>query len=510
MQDLETITNLDNIRTRDGWHPIGRDQVALVVCNCRSFRTCEPRFNSNAYKLRSSYGFFPEFSHAHGMWWYLEQEAEYMSYSSDEKIRGSIGFPVPIMIFVFAKDTGSSSLQTNIPIKPNSRGVDEDPAAEPMEHGHDHEPPPMQPLAQPLGEDQVPEWSSWDLGVQLRALRSTQADGQVDLPRALRALKRLHMRWWHASATKMRQLLSHAGVQESILRLLPGLIDSCKICRLWRRPGNRAVTTSRITNRFNELVQADILFWKDHMILVLIDEATRWCTGRIIKSKDASTMTRCITEIWIRYFGAMQTLMSDHEGALTSDEGALWAEKWSINMRLTPKGSHAWLIERHHQALRDMLHKIESQALAESLGIDDDIIVAEGLHVKNIMTSVGGSSPHEALLGRAPRLLMDIEEGEQRSTKLACPQELAGTLHVSGRLQSRAWLKPQPRLAWPVQSILSLAQMVPACNWRWEMQSTSSDVQPTKTSVVGAVLASLSARVTCLRDTTMFVGKAVS
>ena len=133
----------------------------------------------------------------------------------------------------------------------------------------------------------------------------------------------------------------------------------------------------------------------------------------------------------------MQTVLSDHEGALTSDEGALWAEKWSTNLRLTPKGNHAWLIERHHQALRDLLRKIESQALAESLGINGDIIVAEGLHVKNIMTSVGGSSPHEALLGRAPRLLMDIEEGGAAldeaglspgiGRRVACLREIAVT-----------------------------------------------------------------------------------
>jgi hypothetical protein len=113
---LENITNLDNIRTRDGWHPIGRDQVALVVCNCRSFRTCEPRFDAGVYKLRSSFGFFPEFGHDHGMWWYLEQEAEHMSYSDEQKLRGSIGFPVPIMIFVFSKNAaGSSSLQHTYP-----------------------------------------------------------------------------------------------------------------------------------------------------------------------------------------------------------------------------------------------------------------------------------------------------------------------------------------------------------------------------------------------------------
>ena len=194
-----------------------------------------------------------------------------------------------------------------------------------MDHGVAHEPPSMQPHALPLGEDQIPEWSSWDLGVQLRALRSTDSPAH-----ALRALKRLHLRWWHASSSKMKQLLQHAGIDDSILRLLPGLIDSCKICRLWRRPGNRAVTTSRITSRFNELVQCDILFWNELMILVLIDEATRWCIGQIIPSKGASTIIRCITEIWIRYFGAMQTLMSDHEGALCSDEGSLWAARgWS-------------------------------------------------------------------------------------------------------------------------------------------------------------------------------------
>ena len=119
---------------------------------------------------------------------------------------------------------------TNTHIKRNS-GVDENPAAEPMDHGVAHEPPSMQPHALPLGEDQIPEWSSWDLGVQIRALRKADSPAH-----ALRALKRLHLRWWRASSSKMKQLLQHAGIDDSILRLLPGLIDSCKICRLWRRP----------------------------------------------------------------------------------------------------------------------------------------------------------------------------------------------------------------------------------------------------------------------------------
>ncbi len=49
--------------------------------------------------------------------------------------------------------------------------------------------------------------------------------------------------------------------------------------------------------------------------------------------------------------------------------------------------------------------------------------------------------------------------------------------------------------------MLSLAQMVPACNWRLVTQSTFSDVQPIKISVVGADLASLSQPVTFRRDT---------
>ena len=56
------------------------------------------------------------------------------------------------------------------------------------------------------------DWSSWDLGRNLRALRS----GNVGV--ATRALRQLHLRWWHASTLKMTSLLRSAGLPATFRR----------------------------------------------------------------------------------------------------------------------------------------------------------------------------------------------------------------------------------------------------------------------------------------------------
>ena len=60
-------------------------------------------------------------------------------------------------------------------------------------------------------------------------------------------------------------------------------------------------------------------------------------------------------------------ILSDKEGGLSGEEAAVFAERWGTNFRFKPKGSHASVVERHHQVVRDMLHKMLSDVRVERI-----------------------------------------------------------------------------------------------------------------------------------------------
>ena len=73
------------------------------------------------------------------------------------------------------------------------------------------------------------------------------------------------------------------------------------------------------------------------------------------------------------------------------------------------------MVEGHHQVLRDQIHKIQSQLQVEGITVNFEDVVSEAVYAKNVMTSVGGYSPYQALFGRNASLLTDLETSS-RST----------------------------------------------------------------------------------------------
>ena len=282
--------------------------------------------------------------------------------------------------------------------------------AEPIEGGGEVELPPIvaegnldDPPPEDEGQMPIPDWSSFDLGRCLRALKSERQ------PTVIKALKRLHMRWWHCSSSRMSSLLKAAGVSKSTLDLIPSVCAACKSCRAWQQPGHRSMTSSRLSTRFNEVVQFDLVFIEDKIVGHLIDEATKWSVVDVLENRETSTILSFITNRWLRTFGPITTIISDQEGAVYSEEGAIWAEKKSIQLRPKPKGAHAAIVERHHQMIRELMHRLLHQARAENLAIDFSDALSEAVFAKNIFLNVGGFSPFQALFGRFPAVLSDLE-----------------------------------------------------------------------------------------------------
>ena len=81
-------------------------------------------------------------------------------------------------------------------------------------------------------------------------------------------------------------------------------------------------------------------------------------------------MLKGLSLSWFSLFGAPKFLISDQEGSLRSDEAAAFLAHWSCERILKAKYSHAPVVERHHEILRQQLHVLEEQATAEGLKFD--------------------------------------------------------------------------------------------------------------------------------------------
>ena len=407
------ITELDNIRRLEGWHKLTAGP-ASVAFDSKFLRTPEPRFYQESLPRRSVFGFFPDIQSTYGGWWQLQDNVP--SNKHDD-----IGYPVPILVHIFHPADTVSAPSTPFKEKPDdgltppseSRIIKRSPPAEARDEGDEEElPQPIQAYEpRPADEDPnevavniTPDWSSFDLGKAMRTMRSS------NIPMIVRQLRILHLRWWHAKSAKMHAILEQAGIPKSVLDLIQGVIDTCKVCRLWQKTGRSAITSSRLSLDFNQNVQADLLFIGNLIILHMICEATRWSMTAILQGKKTTDILPAIINQWFRIWGPPETITADHEGALCSEEASIAFERWGVSFKPKPVGSHAYIVERHHELLRSQYLHIQAQCTAEQLQVTDEEVLSEATFAKNCMLQIRGKSPYQAVVGRTPKIMLEFEE----------------------------------------------------------------------------------------------------
>ena len=260
---------------------------------------------------------------------------------------------------------------------------------------------------QPVLEE--PVWSRFDLGTSLQLLRSSRP-GVVR-----RALRKLHIRWYHAPARRMSTLLTAAGVPVEVVAQVADVVATCDICRNWSRPGNRSVTSTRLPERFNLEVELDLLFVGTHVILHMIDRCIRWSVGVEIPDRTTPSILNGIRDGWINQYGSPAELISDQEGGLNEVAAAV-LEQLKIKLHLKAKSQHAPVVERHNEILRRQIHLMDQQATRDGLRVSFTQVLNEAVFSKNVLLQYGGYSPYEALFGRTPPMLdvMTAEDDQER------------------------------------------------------------------------------------------------
>ena len=131
----------------------------------------------------------------------------------------------------------------------------------------------------------------------------------------------LHVRWFHASAARMIALFKAGGIPTKTLERVQPIVDTCRVCRQWTKPGNRSMTSTRFSTEFNETVQVDLLWVLDTWLLHAIDEATRWSMVTPLSGRTPKDICKAFHIHWIGIFGAPRLIISDQEMGLVGDEG---------------------------------------------------------------------------------------------------------------------------------------------------------------------------------------------
>ena len=82
------------------------------------------------------------------------------------------------------------------------------------------------------------------------------------------------------------------------------------------------MVSTRMAEKFGEMVQCDRLFFEDAIILHM-DESFRNTVTALLENKTAEVITSAITNSWIKLFGPMGSIVTDQESGLTSEISAI-------------------------------------------------------------------------------------------------------------------------------------------------------------------------------------------
>ena len=257
------------------------------------------------------------------------------------------------------------------------------------------------------------DWRHFDVSRAMATLSHPSEDV------ARRSIQRLHVRWYHATQKQMCDIFRAAGVPSSAVDLVKGVVQGCHVCRDWHRPAAHNVAAFRLSLKFNEEVQFDLMFYTSQLqpergsltVMHLVDTCIRWDVSAVIAAKTEDVLCAAITTWWISIFGPMEVLTLDEETGMRGQTCSDWAASHTIELKFKAPRQKAWLVERHNELLRQSAHSTEGQLIKEGISCTFEEVLASVVFAKNALTVINNATPYQALFGRQPAMLPPIEEG---------------------------------------------------------------------------------------------------
>ena len=225
---------------------------------------------------------------------------------------------------------------------------------------------------------------------------------QTMSPNAI-ALK-LHKQFAHPPMERLIKFVNSAGqpwCSETLKEEIRKVSQNCETCRVYKKPPPRPVVGLPLASKFQECVAMDLKFYNKHILLHLIDHATRLSASSVLASKKTEKIIESILQNWIAVYGTAEKFLSDNGGEFCNPEFINLCEGFNITVKTTAAES-PWsngLVERHNQIIASMLDKV-----IEDTGCSIHIALAWSVNAKNSLDNIHGFSPYQLSIGTNPRL----------------------------------------------------------------------------------------------------------
>ena len=223
-----------------------------------------------------------------------------------------------------------------------------------------------------------------------------------------REVMKLHLRWWHAQVKPMQTIFEHAGLPQRVIDEVSKVVKTCRECRMWMPPSDDVIPQIQVASKFNEQVETDLMFYKEHIVHHFLCRCIRWHAGRESPDKKEPTLLNGVETVWIQHYTPMKELYVDGESGLTSDTAVAHLKRLGVEVKVRAPNQHARYIERRGAILRFYMHVAEEQCKSEGIATSFGNLLAEGIFIGNALTTVGDVTPYNALYGRSPNMLPQL------------------------------------------------------------------------------------------------------
>ena len=228
----------------------------------------------------------------------------------------------------------------------------------------------------------------------------------------------MHLRWWRSPAKAMTEVLKHAGIPTNILSEIPNIINTCRECRAWQSKPRDTIPSITLATHFNEIVEWDLLFYQHFIVNHEIDRCTRFHASCEVQSKGEDELLDAIATTWMTNHGPPKTFVIDGETSLSQGEKSKqYFQRIGTQLHVRAPNQHARFIERRGAILRHCMHVMEEQLKREGLKYTFKLLLAEATFCGNAMTFVGQGSPYNAVYGRQPAILPDLQYASESGPK---------------------------------------------------------------------------------------------
>ena len=213
------------------------------------------------------------------------------------------------------------------------------------------------------------------------------------------ALK-LHHQFGHPGAERLIRMLRNADMLDNdIEKQIRSVTKNCEVCIKYKRPAARPVVSAQMAEKFNKVIAMDLKQVRQHLVLVMVDLATRYCVASVIPNKFAKTVVGGIFRNWISLFGAPRKLLSDNGLEFNNSDMRELGDLFGVKILATAAES-PWsngTCERLNAIIGDTVLKV-----FEDMKCDINIALAWAVSAHNALANNFGFSPNQLVFGFNP------------------------------------------------------------------------------------------------------------